>query len=267
MNDTPKRQRSLARASALTAALGAGVLLTAMAPAAHADGRLHIVGGQDAADSYPFMVSLQNGQGEHGCGGALIDPEWVVTAGHCAAMKAPQEIDVRVGSNDRTTGGTVTGLSDIVVHPEFRYGYSWAADIALLKLDQPVAQEPIEIAPEAGETGTPVRMLGWGMTCDDGNECPTPPVTLQELDAELVAPERCVDADGSSELCVEHPTEQAQACSGDSGGPLVQGGPGRWQLIGATSRDGDGDDVCSTGPGVWTDVTVYSDWIERTIAG
>ncbi|RCV48280.1 S1 family peptidase [Marinitenerispora sediminis] len=265
--DTPTRQRhGRTLLSALTAALGAGALLVAMAPAAHADTRLHVIGGQDATEQYPFMVSLRDNQGTHGCGGALIDAEWVVTAGHCAAFRHPEQITARVGSNDRTAGGTEAAVSRIALHPGFSSGSSWAADIALLKLDRPVPQEPISIGPEAGGAGTPVRILGWGMTCDDAEECP-PPADLQEVDSELVPADRCTDADAGSELCVEHPTEQAQACSGDSGGPLVRGGPGRWELVGATSRDGDDNAVCATGPGIWTDVTVYADWIERTVAG
>lgn len=53
----------------------------------------------------------------------------------------------------------------------------------------------------------------------------------------------------------------------DSGGPQIQGRPGQWELIGATSRDGDADPTCSTGPGIYTDLAAHRDWTERTTAG
>jgi hypothetical protein len=43
-----------------------------------------IVGGTEAAEhSWPWQVSLQISTGAHYCGGTIISPEWVITAGHC----------------------------------------------------------------------------------------------------------------------------------------------------------------------------------------
>ncbi len=63
-----------------------------------------------------------------------------------------------------------------------------------------------------------------------------------------------------------HRIRGAQACILDSGGPQIKGRAGQWELIGATSRDGDADPTCSTGPGIYTDLTAHRDWIERTAA-
>lgn len=42
-----------------------------------------IVGGEEADISdYGWQVSLQ-ANGAHYCGGSIISPEWVLTAGHC----------------------------------------------------------------------------------------------------------------------------------------------------------------------------------------
>lgn len=42
-----------------------------------------IVGGYNAEpNSWPWMASLRF-RGSHKCGGALIDRDWVLTAGHC----------------------------------------------------------------------------------------------------------------------------------------------------------------------------------------
>ncbi|MFF5566072.1 trypsin-like serine protease [Streptomyces sp. NPDC012623] len=83
----------------------------------------------------------------------------------------------------------------------------------------------------------------------------------------IVPGDRCSENyNPDNELCTDSPTENAQACILDSGGPLIKGRPGRWELTGATSRDGDADPKCATGPGICTDLTAHREWIERATA-
>ena len=107
--------------------------------------------------------------------------------------------------------------------------------------------------------------MGWGDTCETP-DCGAEPRILQELDTKLVPESECARFNPGSELCTDSDTPNAQGCHGDSGGPQVVGRPLHWELIGATSRDGDADPACATGPGVWTDVTAYRPWIAKTIA-
>ncbi len=120
------------------------------------------------------------------------------------------------------------------------------------------------------------------MTCDDPHKpsCEkNMPRWLRELDTVLVPDKRCTMIDHASELCTgQRQGRAAMSCGGDSGGPQIRKIAGRWELIGATSRDGDdlnvrkdGSGICGTNPksgpglGIWTDVTHYKPWIIKTI--
>jgi secreted trypsin-like serine protease len=46
-------------------------------------GNSRVVNGTDAPQGkYPFVVSLQ-WLGDHGCGGTILNENWVLTAAHC----------------------------------------------------------------------------------------------------------------------------------------------------------------------------------------
>ncbi|MFD7919818.1 S1 family peptidase [Streptomyces sp. NPDC059740] len=245
--------------AALCASAGAIALTLAVAPSASA-----IIGGHDATSEYPFMVSVLK-DGHHYCGASLIKPDWIVTAGHCTVNVKPSQLSVHVGDLDRTKGEKAQ-VTKVIAHPDFSYE-PFRNDVAVMKLDHPVHAQPIKVAADPTPAGTHTRILGWGMTCEDGSECPHPPVTLQELDTTVVPDERCSENfHGDNELCTDSPTENAQACILDSGGPQIKGRPGRWELIGATSRDGDADPECATGPGIYTDLTAHRGWIGRVTA-
>ncbi|MBL7661453.1 serine protease [bacterium] len=246
------------------------------ASAAVADRGAFIINGSNAPEGeYPWMASISykgtNPFYAHFCGAALIAPQYVVTAGHCVAWARPSDIQVLVG---RTTlsneNGTIENVSGISVHPLYD-SYLKINDIALVKLENPVAYPAVPLVESGDESlwtaGTISTILGWGTKNPD---YPVLPDTLQQALIPIKDDTTCRDSIGrffnpQKHLCagiLSDPGELngVDTCNGDSGGPLVvPDGNGSWKIAGITSW-GFGC-ASSFAYGVYTRIAAYSDWV------
>ncbi|KAJ9575987.1 hypothetical protein L9F63_007087 [Diploptera punctata] len=238
-----------------------------------------IVGGHSTdITKHPYQVSLEM-NGLHNCGGSIISPDWVVTAGHCVApantsliIYNPIILRVRAGSTYREKGGYLHNISKAIVHPYYRDILFMGADIpeydvAVLKVDTPFlfndAVKPISMTHVSPSDGDAAVVTGWGVfnyTLRPGYSNKKLPSQLQALDVGIVDQQECkrellVITDQM--VCASAPETFQDACNGDSGGPLVSKG----KLVGVVSW---GFDLCAmTGrPEVYADVASLRKWIE-----
>lgn len=244
-----------------------------------------IIGGHESTENYSFVSSLQyerdGNPDSHRCSGSLVDSDWVILAAHCVTEKGengdpykvmdPKLFHLRVGSLDRTSGGSVANAKAIKVHPDYKWledSTGDGHDMALVQLDKNVSQKPVAMADALPKADTKVREMGWGYTKASDSDPSQLPKKLHELDSKVLDPKTptCVsegedgDAWGIREgdFCVDNPGGDSGTCGGDSGGPAVAKVSDRWQLLGLNSRAlGD----CAVTKDIFTGIGSHSDWI------
>ncbi|KAK9872661.1 hypothetical protein WA026_018795 [Henosepilachna vigintioctopunctata] len=136
-----------------------------------------IVGGKNAPfGKWPWQVSVRRTSffgfsSTHRCGGAVLNENWIATAGHCVDDLLTTQIRIRVGEYDFSNVQeelpfVERAVTKKVVHPKYNY-FTFEYDLALVQLDAPLEFLP-HIAPIClpasddlliGENAT---VTGWG---------------------------------------------------------------------------------------------------------
>ncbi|XP_023388009.1 atrial natriuretic peptide-converting enzyme [Pteropus vampyrus] len=241
-------------------------------PAARMNKR--ILGGRTSRPGrWPWQCSLQSEPSGHICGCVLIAKKWVLTVAHCFEGRetaADWKVVFGINNLDHPSSYIQTRLvKTIILHPR----YSRAVvdyDISIVELGEDITEtsyvRPVCLPSmlQSLEPDTYCYITGWGHM---GHKMP---FKLQEGEVRVISLQQCqsyfdMKTITTRMICAGYESGTVDSCMGDSGGPLVCEQPGgQWTLFGLTSWGS----VCFSkvlGPGVYSNVSYFVEWIERQI--
>ncbi|XP_061745374.1 coagulation factor VIIi [Nerophis ophidion] len=232
----------------------------------------------------PWQVLIELNQTSH-CGGALIRPDWVVTAAHCVLGIHPDQLTVVAGEHNlEVDDGTEQRIpvSKAIAHE----GYVPATgdrDIALLHLSRSVAinSQALPICLPNKDLAEKELLLlryhtvsGWGKKTIGGNAASHSPASsgvtspvLRRMSLPIIPNSQCSQRAQfnftNNMLCAGYLDGHQESCRGDDGSPLTSLFGSTHFLLGIV---GWGRGCSHPGYyGVYTNMAKFVDWAESTI--
>ncbi|XP_041097143.1 plasma kallikrein-like isoform X2 [Polyodon spathula] len=209
------------------------------------------------------------------CGGAIVNRDWIVSAGHCflGPYRDPLKWKVTLGLVDTVVPehwAQRSGVDKLYVHEQF---FNPDNDIALLHLSSPAEfNDYVRPAclPCAGAINTDewsnCYVTGFGLFSETGAQ-----EVLQQAAVRLTPADECKSKEmygayvNDNMACAGLAGEVENTCQVNSGGPLVcklKGGSSAFRLVGAGSWARGCADPDK--PGVYSSVSRYVEWIANT---
>jgi secreted trypsin-like serine protease len=222
--------------------------------------------------SYRQIASCSTGTCYLGCGGTLINRNYILTAAHCITTSNLSDIVVIAGMHQQSSltefnTRQIRNVQSIHIHP----GYNSKAitnDIALIRVNvsfnyteyvQPACLPVIE--PAINED---VIIIGWGSERLGTSMVDILKQTVTQVvdNCRLYWPQ----LNTNLQICVANSKSGDSACQGDSGGPILQQHNGQYIVSGVASYTHDCETVgFGHFPNVYTRVSAYETWIEQII--
>lgn len=237
------------------------------APSTGPTGPLPVVSGTFEPNyRYPWVVRLTG----YGCGGVLIDPQWVLTAAHCVTPRIGfsgvtySRTDPYTGAEQTDTRAPAAGVGNspgvnpgVFIHPNYAPNPDHANDIALIKLAQ-----PFTINSSLQTVGLPrmSRRPGIVGTLASMSHTGQPP-TGQLATFRAPIPQ----GDYPPKIYITAIAANASLCQGDSGSGFVTVEYGRATVRGIASQANTTNCLTPNGEAVFTDVFTFRGWILQTM--
>ncbi|MFG1924988.1 S1 family peptidase [Cryptosporangium sp. NPDC048952] len=235
------------------------VLFVGSAPAQAVANGVPVEDGQFQFATKLTMTGIPNPDGttrNSACSGALIAPQWILTAGHCFHDVDGNPVSGPVPYDTTATLGRVTadgpgGVEVAIVE----VAQSPVNDISLAKLERPVEKiDPVSLPEAPPEAGEVLRLTGWGALDGVSTE---PSDTLQTGLVEVISV-----SDTTVGVHGKDPSPSTGACMFDSGAPYFRETDEGAEVV---STESTGPDCPHDLEETTARVDVAAEWINETI--